>query len=74
MVRAVSGDSDQLIDSALWLDVQGDRTGAMELLKRVLTNEPGNQRALVMLQRYEAPPPDRRRLHAALRRLPRGLR
>lgn len=50
--------SDQLIDSALWLDVQGDRPGAVELLRRVLREDPGNQRAQLALQKYgaDAPP------------------
>ena len=49
--------SDQLIDSALWLDVSGDRAGAIELLKRVLRDDPGNQRAQVALQKYGADVP-----------------
>jgi hypothetical protein len=50
----VSGAShhDQLIDSALWLDVQGDEPGAIELLKRVLREDPANARAQVALQKY----------------------
>ena len=49
--------SDQLIDSALWLDVSGDRAGAIELLKRVLRDDPGNARAEVGLQKYGAAVP-----------------
>lgn len=49
--------SDQLIDSALWLEVQGDLPGAIELLKRVLRQDPGNQRAQLALQKFGADVP-----------------